>query len=83
MKGSLFRSKIIYVPMTQNSKADSLAHSVRKQLSFVVHMDADLPVWFTESVLIMYKLMTKKKFMSLFITFFAGESARSFLLLNI
>ncbi|KAF3599423.1 hypothetical protein F2Q69_00032718 [Brassica cretica] len=34
----------------QNSKADSLARSVWKQSSFVVHMDQDLPVWFTESV---------------------------------
>ena len=31
-------------------KADRLAHSVRKQPSFVVHMDADHPAWFTESV---------------------------------
>ncbi|WZZ34029.1 hypothetical protein YC2023_017430 [Brassica napus] len=45
-----FRSEIIYVLRTQNSKADSLARSVRKQPSFVVHMDQDLPVWFTESI---------------------------------
>ena len=44
------RSEIIYVPRTQNSTADSLARSVRKQPSFIVHMDQDLPVWFTESV---------------------------------
>ena len=30
--------------------ADRLARSVRKQPSFVVHMDADHPFWFTESV---------------------------------
>ena len=43
-------SEIIYVLRTQNLKADSLAHSVRKQPSFVVHMDQDLTVLFTESV---------------------------------
>ena len=32
----------------QNSRADSLARSVRKQPSFVVHMDQHLPEWFTE-----------------------------------
>ena len=31
-------------------KTDSLARSVRKQLSFVVHMDANLPVWFADSI---------------------------------
>ena len=49
LRESFIRSEIIYVPRTQNSKADSLARSVRKQPSFVVHMDQDLPVWFTES----------------------------------
>ncbi|KAL0758593.1 hypothetical protein Bca101_074743 [Brassica carinata] len=34
---------------TTNAKY-RLARSVRKQLSFVVHMDAYHPVWFTESV---------------------------------
>ena len=29
--------------------ADSLARSARKQASFVVHMDAELPIRFTES----------------------------------
>ena len=48
LKESFLRSKIIYVPRTQNTKAYSLAHSVRKQMSFVVHMDADLPMWFTD-----------------------------------
>ena len=42
--------EIIYVPRTQNTKADRLARSVRKHPSFVVHMDANHPVWFTESV---------------------------------
>ena len=31
-------------------KGDRLVRSVRKQSSFVVHMDADPPVWFTEFV---------------------------------
>ena len=44
LKESFLRSKIIYVPRTQNSKADSLARSIRKQPSFVVHMDANLPI---------------------------------------
>ncbi|KAL0815994.1 hypothetical protein Bca101_072438 [Brassica carinata] len=50
LKESFTRSEIIYVPRTQNTKADRIAHSVRKQPSFVVHMDTDHPVWFTESV---------------------------------
>ena len=50
LKGSFIRSEIIYVPRTQNSMADRLARSVRKQSSFVVHMDQDLPVWATRSI---------------------------------
>ncbi|CAG7897360.1 unnamed protein product [Brassica rapa] len=50
LKESFSRSEIIHVPRTQNTKTDSLARSVRKQSSFVVHMDLHLPVWFTESV---------------------------------
>ena len=50
LKGSFIRSKIIYVPRTQNSMVDRLARSVRKQPSFVVHMDQDLLVWATESI---------------------------------
>ncbi|KAL0672595.1 hypothetical protein Bca4012_000575 [Brassica carinata] len=49
LKRSFNRSEIIHIPMTQNLKADSLARSARKQPSFVVHMDAELPGWFTES----------------------------------
>ena len=30
-------------------RADSLAPSAKKQTSFVVYMDAELPIWFTES----------------------------------
>uniref|UniRef100_A0A0D3DLB8 RNase H type-1 domain-containing protein n=1 Tax=Brassica oleracea var. oleracea TaxID=109376 RepID=A0A0D3DLB8_BRAOL len=61
LKASFLRSEIIYVSRTHNTKADSLARSVWKQPSFFVHMDADLPTWFTESNMNVYKLMTKKK----------------------
>ena len=44
LRESFLTSEIIHVPRTQNLRADSLACSVRKQLSFVVHMDAELPV---------------------------------------
>ena len=50
LKESFSRSEIVHVPRTQNTKVDSLARSVRKQPSIVVHMDRHLPVWFTESV---------------------------------
>ena len=50
LKGSFLSSEIIHVPRTKNLKADMLARSTRNQTSFVVHMDAELPVWFTESV---------------------------------
>src|SRR5690606_15144482 len=50
LKDSFTNSEIIYVPRAHNSKVDSLARSARNQSSFVVHMDAELPVWFTESV---------------------------------
>ncbi|KAL0833903.1 hypothetical protein Bca101_085792 [Brassica carinata] len=50
LKINFLNSEIIYVPRMENQKANSLAHSVRKQPSFVVHIDAKLPVWFTESV---------------------------------
>ena len=50
LKESFLRAEIIHVPKTQNSMADSLVRSARMQPSFVVHMDADHPVWFTESI---------------------------------
>ena len=50
LKESFRNSEIIHVPRTENSRADSLARSARKQTSFVVHMDAELPVWLTESI---------------------------------
>ena len=37
-------SVIINVPRTLNTRAENLTCSVRKQLSFVVHMDAELPI---------------------------------------
>jgi len=49
LKKSFFNSDIVHVPRTENLRADSLARSARKQPSFVVHMDAELPIWFTES----------------------------------
>ncbi|CDY71520.1 BnaUnng04430D [Brassica napus] len=50
LMGSFRNTKIIHVPRTENSRADSLARSARKLLSFVVHMDAVLPAWFAESI---------------------------------
>ena len=42
-------SELIHIPQTQNTRADSLVYSARNQPSYVVHMDAELPVWFAES----------------------------------
>lgn len=50
LKRSFNSSELVHIPRTENNKADSLARSVRKQPSFVVHMDAELPVWITESI---------------------------------
>ena len=41
LKVSFLNSEIIHVPQTENLRADSLARSVKKQPSFVVHMDAN------------------------------------------
>uniref|UniRef100_A0A0D3ALE5 RNase H type-1 domain-containing protein n=1 Tax=Brassica oleracea var. oleracea TaxID=109376 RepID=A0A0D3ALE5_BRAOL len=46
---SFVNSEIVHVPRTENKRADSLARNARQQLSFVVHMDVDLPPWFIES----------------------------------
>ncbi|KAL0758924.1 hypothetical protein Bca101_075074 [Brassica carinata] len=48
--GSFLNSDIVHVPRKENLRADSLTHSARKQPSFVVHMDAELQIWFTESI---------------------------------
>lgn len=50
LKTSLNSSEIIHIPKVHNSRADSLARSTKKQPSFLVHMDAELPVWFAESI---------------------------------
>lgn len=50
LKQSFISSDLIHIPRTQNLKADSLVRSSRKQPLFVVHMDAELPRWFTNSV---------------------------------
>ncbi|KAL0816714.1 hypothetical protein Bca101_073158 [Brassica carinata] len=49
LKGSFLNSDIVHVPRTENLWADSLARSASKKMSFVVHMDVELPIWFTES----------------------------------
>ncbi|KAL0661545.1 hypothetical protein Bca4012_098382 [Brassica carinata] len=50
LKKSFNSSEIIHIPRTHNSRTDSLARSARKQPSSAVHMDAELPVWFAESI---------------------------------
>ena len=50
LKESFLNAEIIHVPWTGNLRAESLARSVRKYSSFIVHMDLELPVRFTESV---------------------------------
>nr|VDD61606.1 unnamed protein product [Brassica oleracea] len=49
LRRSFLNSEIIHVPRTANLKVDSLAHSARKQPSFVIHMDPELPFLVTES----------------------------------
>ena len=49
LRKSFTNSDIVHVPRTENIKADRLARSAWNQPSFVVHMDAELPHWFTES----------------------------------
>jgi len=49
LKDSFHSSQIIHISRTQNKKADSLARGARRQLSFVVHMDAEQPFWFSEA----------------------------------
>ena len=50
LHGSFLNSNIVHVPRTENQQADCLARSARKQPCFVIHMDAELPFWFTESI---------------------------------
>uniref|UniRef100_A0A0D2ZUU5 RNase H type-1 domain-containing protein n=1 Tax=Brassica oleracea var. oleracea TaxID=109376 RepID=A0A0D2ZUU5_BRAOL len=49
LKKSFNSLELIHIPRTQNSRTDSLARNARKQSSFVVHMDTELPVWFATS----------------------------------
>ena len=50
LKRNFNSSELIHIPRTQNSKADNLVRCAKKQLSFVVHMDENLPVWFAKSI---------------------------------
>ena len=50
LKRSFLNLDNVHVPRTENLQADSLARSARKQSSFVIHMDAELQIWFTESI---------------------------------
>ena len=62
LQGSFHSSQLIHIPRTLNSWADSLAQRARKQPSFVVHMDAELPIWFTKFILICCFVADKKSF---------------------
>ena len=61
LQRSFHNSEIVHVPRTENQRADSLARSGRKQPSFVIHMDVELPIWFTQSIWICECLVVKKK----------------------
>ena len=61
LKWSINSSELIHLLRTQNLRTDSLARSARKQKSFVVHMDAELPVWFAETTWIYLRCWQKKK----------------------
>ncbi|KAL0716162.1 hypothetical protein Bca4012_065484 [Brassica carinata] len=50
LRESFHHSELLHISRTHNGRADSLARSVRKQPTFVVYMDAELPEWVTESV---------------------------------
>ncbi|KAJ4876210.1 hypothetical protein Rs2_41228 [Raphanus sativus] len=45
LQSGFHSSQIIHVPRT-----DRLARSARQQSSFVIHIDAELPIWCTESI---------------------------------
>ena len=61
LKESFLRSEIIYVPKTQNTKADNLARSVRKQTVFCHSHGSRSPDLVHRVSMNLYKLMTKKK----------------------
>ncbi|XP_056864789.1 uncharacterized protein LOC130511600 [Raphanus sativus] len=50
LQENFYSSEIIHVLRMQNLKADSLARCARKQTFFVMHMDAELPVWFKKYI---------------------------------
>ena len=50
LKESFLISEIIHISRTHNTKVDKLARSARKQPSFVVHIDAELLFWFSDSI---------------------------------
>ena len=50
LRRSFTNSEVIHVSRTDNKMADRLARSARIQPSFVIHMDTELPPWFTESL---------------------------------
>lgn len=43
-------SDIIHVTRIKNLRTDSLTQNVKIQPSFIVHMNVELPIWFTESI---------------------------------
>lgn len=49
LKSGFHSFELLHIPRTMNSGADNLERSARKQPSFVVHMNSELPVWFAES----------------------------------
>ena len=50
LKKCFLSLEIIYVPQTKNLRADSRTQCQKKKSSFIIHMDAELSSWFTESV---------------------------------
>ncbi|KAL0685682.1 hypothetical protein Bca4012_052530 [Brassica carinata] len=50
LRRSFVNSDIVHVPRTENTRADSLARSVRQQPAFVIHMNSELSSWFTGSI---------------------------------
>lgn len=60
LKGNFTLLELIHVPRTQNTRPDNLTSSAMNQQSFIVHIDAELPFWFTESQLSLCMLLTKK-----------------------
>ena len=61
LQESILISEIIHVSRAHILKADSLARSVRTQPSFVIHMDTELPIWFTKSVWVCFYIDDKTK----------------------